>query len=105
MMTRDALRTLAFRIQMAAEGYRDDCLVSISARVAREAAEALTTPTWLSPNEMRLAADTMNLLGITTADAWTLRARLDAFYKEGPIVKNAGSFAAYLKSLPNGGIQ
>lgn len=68
-------------------------------------AKALSMPAWFSAYELRLAADAMDLLNISTADGMTLRERLDGFWRGGPIVKNAQWFAEYVSMLPNGGMQ
>lgn len=109
MMERDLIRELATRFRIAAHDRHDDALIDIRAADVSAAANILATPTWFSANELRIAADAMDILGVSTADGWTLRARLDAFWKTGPVVKNAESFAAYLhntvKHTGNGGIQ
>ena len=103
MMTRKQLRELGTRLNIAAHGRHDDALIDLRAADVAMAANALTTPLWLSANELRLVADAMDLLGMSQADAWPLRQRLDEFFRTSPMLRNAGSFAAYLQHLPNGG--
>lgn len=104
-ITRDEIRKLGTRLHIAAHDRDQNALVDIPARDAKAAADILTTPAWFSANELRLAADAMDILNCSTADGWTLRMRLDAFWETGPLIKNAGSFAAYLRELPKGGVQ
>lgn len=100
MMSRKRIRELALACRVATHGNG-----VIFGKPVEEIAEALSTPLWFSAADLRLAADAMDILSISQADAWTLRARLDEFDRSGPLVKNAGGFAAYLKMLPNGGVQ
>ncbi len=105
-ITRDEIRKLATRLHIAATDIwggitPEDNLVEL----LKAASDVLTTPAWFSANELRLAADAMDILDYHTADGWTLRQRLDAFWETGPLIKNAGSFAAYLHELPRVGVQ
>lgn len=100
MIPRERIRDLSIACRLACHTGG-----AISGKPLHDIAEVLETPTWFSANELRLAADAMDILGTATADGWTLRASLDAFWKTGPLIKNAGSFAAYLHELPNGGVQ
>lgn len=103
-MEREEMRKLAVRVRIAINGRHDDALVDLRARELAKIAEALETPTWFSPEELRFAAAAMDILGYSTADCWTLRRRLDDFERS-TTVMNVGSFAAYLQYLPNGGVQ
>ena len=105
MMTRKQLRELGTRLNIAAHGRHDAALIDLRAADVAMAADALTTPLWFSATELRLVADVMDILNYSQADGWTMRQRLDAFWRTGPLIKNAGSFAAYLHELPNGGVQ
>lgn len=104
-ITREERRRLGIHLQMIAHGRADSALVDISARDAQTAGDILTTPAWFSATELRMAADAMDILDYSTADAWTLRQRLDDFWRSASPLKNSGVFAAYLKQLPNGGMQ
>lgn len=105
MMTRTQLRGLGILLYIAAHGQHDDALIDLRAAEVAKAADALTTPLWFSATELRLVADAMDILNYSQTDGWTMRQHLDAFWRTGPLVKNAGSFAAYLHELPNGGVQ
>ena len=98
MITRKRMRILATACRLAVKtgGH-------IFGKPLEEIADVLTTPTWFSAYELRLAADAMDILNMSQADAWTLRQRLDEFYRTSPMLTNAGSFAAYLQHMPNGG--
>lgn len=98
MITRKRMRILATACRLAVKtgGH-------IFGKPLEEIADVLTTQTWFSAYELRLAADAMDILNMSQADAWTLRQRMDAFDRTGPMLKNAGSFAAYLQHMPNGG--
>ena len=73
-------------------------------KTLEDIANVLSTPTWFSANELRLVADAMDALNISTADGWTTRLRLDEFERAGSSF-TAAAFADYLRNLPNGGMQ
>ena len=98
MITRKRMRILATACRLAVKTNGH-----IFGKPLEEIADVLTTPTWFSAYELRLAADAMDILNMSQDDAWTLRQRLDDFDRTGPMLKNAGSFAAYLQHMPNGG--
>lgn len=105
MMGRKQLRELSTRFRIAAHERHEDALIDIRAADVDAAADALSTPLWFSAFELRMVAETIDILHISSADAWTMRLRLDEFIKTNPPLNTAEAFANFVKTLPNGGAQ